>query len=77
MYSLLIHIYQRMQQYKTLVMTYIKLIESESISKLETAVNRFIFDGGVTMQTENVTVGTYVTNENLRHVATVLYKIVN
>ena len=58
-------------------MTYIKLIESESISKLEIAVNRFIEDGGATMQTENVTVATYVTNENLRHVATVLYKIID
>ena len=55
-------------------MSCIKIIESNSIAALELAVNSFIQVRGATMQVGNVTVGTYVNNENIKYYATVLYK---
>jgi len=55
-------------------MSCIKIIESDSIAALELAVNSFIKVGGTSMQVGNVTVGTYVNNENIKYYATVLYK---
>ena len=52
----------------------INIIESDSLVDLELAVNSFIQLGGATMQVGNVTVGTYVNNENIKYYATVLYK---
>ncbi len=55
----------------------IKIIESDSIASLELAVNSFIQLGGTSMQVGNVTVGTYVNNENIKYYATVFYKSIN
>jgi|GEM_PF-1863598 len=52
----------------------INIIESDSLVDLELAVNSFIQLGGATMQVGNVTVGTYVNNENIKYYATVFCK---
>jgi len=52
----------------------INIIESDSLVDLELAVNSLIQLGGATMQVGNVTVGTYVNNENIKYYATVFCK---
>jgi len=52
----------------------INIIESDSLVDLELAVNSFIQLGGAIMQVGNVTVGTYVNNENIKYYATVFCK---
>ena len=58
-------------------MSYIKIIESDSIGNLEIALNRFIQQGGASMEVGNVCVGTYVINTIIRYYGTVLYKVVD
>jgi len=58
-------------------MTSIKIIEANSIPNLELAVNNYLRDWSATIEVINVTIGTYVSNENILHVATILFKKVD
>ena len=57
-------------------MSYIKILESDSIGNLEIALNRFMQEGGASMEVGNVTVGTYMINTIIRYYGAVLYKVV-